>query len=99
MRELRRVLRPGGWATLLVPIDLDRATTVEDSSISNPQERSRLFGQEDHFRLYGRDFVSRLEEAGFTVRWENYLDELDAQTIQQYVLSSDGGPIFFCRKR
>ena len=41
MRELYRVLKPSGWAILLVPITLDR--TFEDSSITDPSERLRVF--------------------------------------------------------
>ena len=53
--ELRRVLRPGGWAMLLVP--MFGPVTKEDPSIVDPDERSRRFGQHDHVRLYGHDGV------------------------------------------
>jgi SAM-dependent methyltransferase len=59
MSELYRVLKPGGGAILLVPMDIDRATTFEDSSVVDPNERKRLFGQEDHVRIYGRDYRNR----------------------------------------
>lgn len=65
MRELRRVLRPGGWALILVPVR--DSPTIEDPSITDPLERERLFGQFDHVRFYGPDFRDRLEEAGFRV--------------------------------
>lgn len=58
--ELRRVLRPGGWAAVMVPIDLDRATTHEDPSVTSPEDRRREFWQHDHVRLYGRDLAGRL---------------------------------------
>ena len=67
MTELHRVLAPGGMAILMVPIALDRATTDEDPSVTDPQERIRRFGQFDHVRLYGRDYVDRLKSAGFEV--------------------------------
>ena len=67
MAEMFRALRPGGTALLHVPIDLGRAATDEDPSVTDPAERVRRFGQDDHVRLYGRDFVGRLEAAGFTV--------------------------------
>jgi len=93
--ELYRVLKPGGWAILMVPIDLDRATTFEDPSVIDPKERERLFGQHDHVRWYGRDFLTRLEQAGFIVRQETYAHELDASAIEKHVLSSDE-IIFLC---
>jgi SAM-dependent methyltransferase len=67
MRELYRVIRPGGWAVLSVPLDLDLPMTLEDPSVQDPGERRRLFGQWDHLRKYGADYVDRLQEAGFTV--------------------------------
>jgi hypothetical protein len=52
--------------------------TKEDVSIDSPAERERLFGQADHVRSYGRDFLHRLEEAGFSVdvlQKQNFLDK------------------------
>ncbi len=63
--ELHRVLRPGGRAMLIVPID--REETFEDASVTDPAERERLFGQFDHVRRYGEDFADRLRDAGFEV--------------------------------
>ena len=48
LREMFRVLRPGGWALLQVPIDFDREHTFEDAGITDPRERERAFGQFDH---------------------------------------------------
>ena len=42
MRELRRVLAPGGWAILQVPII--RETTYEDASITSETGRLAAFG-------------------------------------------------------
>ena len=67
LRELHRVLKPGGTALLVVPFDPARAQTFEDPTVTDPQERLRLFGQFDHVRIYGRDYPDRLREAGFTV--------------------------------
>ncbi len=63
MSELFRVMKPGGWGSLQVPIEGE--TTREDPSVVDPQERLRLFGQEDHVRQYGRDFLDRLSDTGF----------------------------------
>jgi ubiquinone/menaquinone biosynthesis C-methylase UbiE len=53
MLELFRVLKPGGWAIVQVPIDKSRDITFEDPYITSPDERERAFGQYDHLRLYG----------------------------------------------
>jgi len=63
--ELYRVLKPGGWGSLQVPMSGE--VTQEDLSITDPSQRRRLYGQEDHVRMYGRDFMDRLREAGFDV--------------------------------
>jgi len=66
MAELFRVLRPGRWAVIQVPVTAKR--TFEDPSIRTPEERKRWFGQADHVRRYGPDVVERLQAAGFQVR-------------------------------
>ena len=68
MREIRRVLRPGGRAVLLVPISLVADAIDEDPGLTDPQARLARFGQDDHVRLYTREgFVQRLRTAGLTV--------------------------------
>ena len=67
MAELARVLRPGGWLLVLVPLDLDCETTYEDPSITAPEEREREFLQDDHVRLYALDIADRLAGAGLVV--------------------------------
>jgi len=97
MRELFRVLKPGGWAIPHSPMDTNRAQTFEDASIVSPEARERAFGQRDHVRMYGRDYKGRLEEAGFTVSVHRYLDELGAQVVKQHGLP-EGQDIYFCTK-
>jgi ubiquinone/menaquinone biosynthesis C-methylase UbiE len=67
IHELFRILKPGGWAFLAVPIS-DREKTFEDPNITSAKDRLRYFWQEDHVRLYGLDYKNRLEEAGFNVK-------------------------------
>jgi SAM-dependent methyltransferase len=67
MKELFRVLKRGGRAILQVPISASLQSTVEDPSLSDPRERERRFGQHDHFRIYGADYTTRLQECGFLV--------------------------------
>ena len=55
-----------------MPIDQSREKTFEDSTITDPKEREKLFGQWDHVRIYGRDYKDRLEEAGFRVEIYSY---------------------------
>jgi SAM-dependent methyltransferase len=69
MRELRRILKPGGWGIVMVPIFKSLISTIEDPAATDPADRLRRFGQEDHVRAYAKaDFVERLGSAGFSVR-------------------------------
>ncbi|MBV8159874.1 MAG: methyltransferase domain-containing protein [Acidimicrobiia bacterium] len=67
LRELWRILRPGGAALIMVPRDTSRPVTSEDPAIATPAARLAAYGQADHVRLYGRDFDVRLRAAGFDV--------------------------------
>lgn len=89
MREVHRILKKGGWGVLLSPVELDRETTFEDDSITDPAERTRIFGQYDHRRIYGNDFADRLRQAGFTVEDLDYATHLTAEEREKYALTSD----------
>jgi SAM-dependent methyltransferase len=97
LSELYRILRPGGRAIVLVPIDYEREQTFEDESVVSPAERERLFWQVDHVRLYGRDFTARLEQAGFTVTVESYRPEPARDVMRRYGLR-DQDEIYVCTK-
>lgn len=97
MRELFRVLKPGGWGIIQTPIDTSRATTLEDPTITTPEEKQRVYGHDDHVRLYGRDYKDRLEAAGFQVTLDNFTSTLDTETIERYGLPADE-PLYVCTR-
>lgn len=97
MRELYRVMRRGGWGVVLSPVELDRATTFEDDSITDEAERTRIFGQYDHRRVYGRDYADRLHEAGFEVEDLDYAASLSDDERARYALPADH--LYIVRKR
>jgi len=82
MRELLRVLKPGGWAIMQVPIKGE--TTQEDPAVTSAAERTRLYGQHDHVRQYGRDYVQRLRAAGFLVEVNTYAAGLSLPQRERY---------------
>ena len=67
MRELHRILKPGGTAILTVPQKDSPSSTDEDASVTAPTDRERRFGQKDHVRMYGDDFPERLSRCDFKV--------------------------------
>jgi SAM-dependent methyltransferase len=96
MAEFFRVLQPGGWALLQVPIALALDKTIEDASAKT--DRIRVFGQSDHVRLYNAvDYVARLQATGFSVSAINYASELGEGATKKYALVAEE-QIFVCAK-
>jgi len=89
IRELYRVLKPGGLAILQVPISKILPTTFEDSSVVTPEERERIFGQFDHVRIYGQDYNDRLENAGFTVQRYNPTREKWSVPFEKFAINPE----------
>jgi hypothetical protein len=87
MKELYRVMTPGGWGVFQVPQDLDRAETFEDPDITDRIERARIFGQYDHVRIYGRDYFDKLRSVGFTVEEVDLTGTMSASQIEMYRLA------------
>jgi SAM-dependent methyltransferase len=82
MRELVRLTAPDGECLVLTPID-PHLPTAEDLSITDPAERTRLYGQSDHVRLYGLDVIDRLTSAGFDVESFVANEHLEPAEIQR----------------
>jgi SAM-dependent methyltransferase len=87
MREMHRVLKPGGWAILQIPFFHPIPDeTLEDPSISHPKMREKVFGQDDHVRLYGHDYSQRLASAGFQVVEDRLVFELEKDLVKRWAL-------------
>lgn len=86
MQELYRVMKKGGMGIFQIPQDLNRETTFEDDSITDPKERAKIFGQYDHVRVYGRDYFNKLRSIGFKVDEVNYTEKLSAELSDKYRL-------------
>ncbi|MBT8273726.1 MAG: methyltransferase domain-containing protein [Bacteroidia bacterium] len=87
MKELYRVLKPGGYGIFQIPQDLSRETTFEDDSITDRRERAKIFGQYDHVRIYGRDYFDKLRSVGFKVEEVDYTASFSAEDIDKYRLA------------
>ena len=87
MQELYRVLKPGGMGIFQIPQDLNRETTFEDNTITDRNERAKIFGQYDHVRVYGRDYFDKLRNVGFTVIEEDYTKKLSTEQVEKFCLA------------
>lgn len=77
MKELCRVLKPGGKIIISFPICVDQET-IEDLTIS-----------QDCVRMYGYDYKEKLERYGIKVKAFSPQNELSQEEIKKYGLISD----------
>ncbi len=91
--ELGRILKRDGVLIVMVPIVEGCQSTYEDETITSPEEREIHFGQNDHVRVYGADFIQRLTNAGFDVQVHTAF----GKEALRYGLIM-GQKIFICRK-
>ena len=64
--EILRVLKDDGVWMFSVPYATDVNTFESDLELS-PEERLREFGQKDHVRLYGKDYINRFKSYGLAI--------------------------------
>ena len=89
MSELYRVMSHGGWGVVLSPVELERQHTFEDDTITDEAERTRIFGQYDHRRVYGQDYADRLRSVGFEVEDLDYAATFTEEDRQRFALPVD----------
>ena len=97
MSEFYRVLKPGGWGIFQSPIDYTRETTYSDDSITDKKEREKHFWQDDHLRLFGRDYKNQLSSVGFDVNEDKFVETLDPALVTKYCLTPNEY-IYMCTK-
>ena len=97
VREVARVLAPGGFAILQTPYSSKLQRTWQDDGIDSPQARLQSYGQEDHVRLFGRDIFDRIVAAGFESRVRQHEELLgDVDPFRNGVNRAE--PFFLFRK-
>jgi SAM-dependent methyltransferase len=99
MSELQRVVKPDGWALVQSSVDRSRETLERGDAAppsgSSPGDPDRY--EEVMMRAYGRDYETRLAEAGFLVTVSDFAKELSPEVQRELGLDLDE-TIFFCRK-
>lgn len=97
MRELCRVLKRGGISILQVPISFTIPSTIEDPTAVTEEQKIEAFGQKDHVRIYGPDYVNRLSDSGFTVNPVQLPDYLSVSEIAKFSLVKEER-LFVCSR-
>ena len=97
LKELYRVLKPGGIAYISVPL-YKMNSTYEDNSVTSPEERTKHFGQHDHVRRYGKDFIERIKSSGFSVEVKVSSDIMPHDGLRK-ILGLQGGETLFIAKK
>jgi SAM-dependent methyltransferase len=97
IKNIYKLMKPGGWGIMQVPIDTTKKVTYEDSSITDPLEREKAFGLKEHVRYYSYDYADRLREAGFKVTVDDYTSKFSDEEIYKYGFWK-GDSIYYCTK-
>lgn len=96
MAEMYRVMKPGGFGIFQVPLDETLAVTREDPFLRDEAEQNRLFGQKDHVRQYGIDYLDRLASVGFRVQNVHIGEVLPDLDFTRYAVSpTESVPVCF----
>jgi len=87
MREITRTMKRQAFAILQVPFFRPiEDSTYENTAITAPRDRERIFGQADHVRKYGHDYPIRLKRGGLTPIESDYVDRLSDEDRKKYGL-------------
>ncbi len=95
MSEIYRILKPGGWAILQVPILSE--LTFEDPAVITPEAREKIYGFAEHVRGYGKDYRDFLIAAGFSVKVDGFVKKLGDKKVK-YMGLPESEDIYFCTK-
>ena len=88
LNEIYRVLKPGGYAILLSPINPERNTTYENDRITDPIEREIHFGQKDHLREFGLDYAKVLKRDGVEIIEDRFIETLSKEDVYRYAIAN-----------
>jgi predicted SAM-dependent methyltransferase len=98
LKELNRILTKDGILEITVPTDKSFDFVYEDSDVIDKAERIDKFGQVDHLRIFGNDFIESLREANF------FVEVVNGDTLPKEIMGRvgpanyDDNRIYICRK-
>ena len=81
--EIKRCLKNNGKLIFSIPVNLDEKT-FEDSTLTSVEDRINYYGQSDHVRLYGYDYIERFENFGIKITEYIASNILTKRMIEKY---------------
>lgn len=100
VREIYRVLKPGGLAIIMTVLGKNLAETYENNDIESSVDRIKHFGEPDLIRLHGRDFIERIKRPEVEVQEINYLQKFSKEEQERYSLGNNQRELIFqCIKK
>lgn len=97
MSEVKRVLKTEGKLIISFPICTDMDTLKLPRSLT-PEERLKYYGQEDHVRLFGRDYLQRIRDFGLDVEVFTTSEQLATDEVRRFGFIEDD-VLMVCRKK
>jgi len=95
LSELRRVMKPGAFAVIQVPIYVEK--TIERKDLTSWQAK-RILVYDGHLRAHGPEhYRELLESAGFEVEVNSLVKTLSKEDIKRYGLDRTED-LYICRK-
>lgn len=94
MREVYRVLKPGGVAIMNVPLQPDAVTQEPEEDTA--AARIRLCHDADIYRIYGADLPQRFATIGLQIELEDFYGSLPLDTCRRFGLQAT--PVVRCTK-
>jgi SAM-dependent methyltransferase len=94
MREVLRVLKPGGYAVFHDPINTELPKTFSDAGLTK-EEKQKLYHGHDQRWYYGADYADRLRAQGFEVEEDTYAQHIDCK---RYGISPNEN-VYIARKK
>ena len=108
LEEVHRILTPKGLVIFTVPQQDNLAITHEDPKIVTPEDREKHYGQWDHLRMFGDDFIDLVRAKKFDVEIineSNFSKSMVSKNVlfppklSTHPLATNYRKVFFCEKQ
>lgn len=97
IKETLRVLKQNGILIFSFPYFNDKVCLEEITQ--SDEERLRLYGQVDHFRLYGKDFLEKLSDPSYYIEIIDYHSFITDEQINSMKSFTDSDMFIMIKKR